>query len=196
MLKLNPKQARQPIGGHHFFDEKSGIMFRGQTFGEVEEKLKEFRVMNALPVGDPNQEILRFYLKHWPFMVKESGDEAPPDSSPYFLQLAFWVRMAWNSIKTLGITPKEASSRWETCEKCPFNLRVDWDKECKTDAEKKQMAEVNRRIFLLKRGAKTPSYLGFCALHGADISVLSFQQKPGTLSCKKAGEDHPACWVK
>jgi hypothetical protein len=188
MLKLNPDQLRQPYGGHQFYEH--GLLIMGDNFDEVVEKLTDFRVNNNRPVGQPDQDILTYYLAHWPWMVIADGKPtvSQPTNKDYELWKK-WIYKVWMNPPIKTVSSKEASDRWEICKKCPFNKKMDWE-------ETIESTELARRAFLLRKGLTIPKGLGFCSLHHFDIGVVSFVEAPREMSGKsKDSADHPGCWV-
>lgn len=177
----------QPIGGHHFRED--GVLFEGDTLDEVLTKLSDYRVNNSAPLGDPEQEILAYYAKNWPFMVDEDEDAKPPE--PVGWMNAAWVsylRKMWTRPATKQITPKEASTRWEVCLKCPHNRQISL-----TTQEEKEM---ERKSFMLRKGQNVPDKIGFCALHRWDTKSSVFIEAPAAVSGKlKDATNYPGCWV-
>jgi hypothetical protein len=165
MLKLNPTSKKSPPGGHQY--REYGITFKGEKFSEVVTKVRDFRLHNNHPVGDPEQEVLCYYADHWPWLVKEDRDAAEPESPPdqYFLWRE-WLHRTWRNPPNKIITVKEAKDRWDKCEKCPFNQQFKHD-------ETAESSELSRRAFLLRRGIEVPEFLGFCSCHAADLGAFS-----------------------
>lgn len=189
MLKLNNRQKRQPFGGHHFV-EKS-ITFRGDSFDELVKKLKEFRVINSIPLGDPEQDVLQFYAKNWPYMVEVRGDSVlnHAEENDNYRFWRGWIYKAWSNPMKKQVTEREACERWDKCHNCPFNMKKDWPE---TDESK----ELEKRSFILRRGVHAPLYAGYCRLHRADISAFTFSETPREFSSKPKGmEDYDGCWV-
>lgn len=186
-LALNKNQKREPYGGHHFVEQ--GITFKGDTFDEVIEKVADFRKNNNYPAGDPVQDVLIFYVKHWPYMVTddlEPKEEVPIDTK--YLEWRDWIYKVWQNPPKKFLTTKEAQDRWKVCETCPFNQKKDW-------AKSDESTELKRRQYLLTRGIAYPSFLGFCSLHRADLGVIVFTDQPVSLSSKKDGGHYEKCWV-
>ncbi len=187
MLKINKDQMRLPIGGHHF--PSHGNTFKGDTLVELVEKITEFRINNGINIGNPEQEVLTFYYKNWPYMVKEVDNTKNPDEeSLRYIYWRSWIQKTWKNPPNKFASLKEASDRWTICETCPFNVKKDWDK---TD----ESEELTRRSFLLSRGYVSPKSIGFCSLHNADIAAFSFIDAAKEFSAKKDGGSHAACWV-
>lgn len=184
MLKFNPTAQRQPFGGHHY--PEYGVTFRGDSVEDVKAQLTKFRLNNSIPVGNPEQDILLFYAKHWPWLVK--GDLSPKVTMEDADYAAWreWIYEEWKNPGSL-ITRKEACMRWEKCLTCPRNLKFSWQS---TD----ESNELTRRAFLLRKGLEVPIGLGFCDLHKADLSVMVFLKQPEKHSNKKDGEAEPGCW--
>jgi hypothetical protein len=186
MLTLKQGQKKRPPGGHHATFH--GVTFRGETHREVADKLRDFRVTNALHVGDPEQEVLFFYLKHWPYLLREGEAMAEVAQNKEYDDWRDWAIRTWQHPPAKMLTTKEARERWEVCLKCPCNVRPNWP-------ETNESSEITRRIFLLRRGLPVPKDLGFCLLHRWDNSVSPFLDKPKDFSGRKDQEDVKGCWV-
>jgi hypothetical protein len=189
MLKLNPDQLRQPHGGHHYLIP-NGPAVKGESFKEVVQKIKDYRINNGIPVGDPEQDVLWFYALHWPYMVEPDVQRKAPEESEMFRSWAKWVRKAWKTPPKKTITTKEASIRWDVCLTCPHNKKFNW-------RETDESTAIQQRVFLLRRGVEVPEGIGYCACHKADLSALSFIDGPQSFSDKSKEFIQPeACWVK
>lgn len=187
MLELNPRQKRQPFGGHHYVEY--GITFRGDTKDDVVGKLREYRRINHLKIGDPDQDVLEFYLKNWPWLVRAKEAPAREPQPENYTLWRDWVQATWRKPPMKIISMRAAKDRWAVCANCPFNLKKNWDE----DAE---CADVMRQAFMLRRGMACPENLGYCALHRADLSVLTIIDNPSEFSARlKDGGDYPKCWV-
>ncbi len=187
MLAINRDQQRQPHGGHHFVD--MGFTVRGDTFHEVVEKVRNLRISNAIPEGNPEQEVLQYYAKFFPWMVKIAETEPKPDLPSKYVRWRHWVHAVWKNPPKKLVTPKEASLRWEICKDCPYNTKFDWENYLESD-------EVSRRAFMLKAGQDTPENLQYCSCHRLDIGVASFLDKPEEFSAKpKDTFPPPKCWI-
>lgn len=186
MLKLNPDQQRNPIGGHQFHSH--GTTFIGDTFFDVIKKLTEFRVTNLLPVGDPKQEVLQYYAEKWPYMVMIDENAVELKPSDDFDLWARWVGRAWRNPPKAIVTTKEAADRFATCKTCQFNKPFSWPSTPESKA-------LEQRTYLLRKGYEAPKDCGFCDLHKADISVFCFLSAPDAFSEKKDTEPQASCWV-
>lgn len=187
MLKLKKKSGRIPYGGHHYPDY--GITFKGDSFKEVETKLRDFRLHNNIPIGEPDQDILCFYAMHWPWLVAVDRErEDTPKENAQFAAWRDWIHKTWKNPPKRLVTTKEAKDRWAICSTCPFNRPWDF-------SENKESAEITRRAFLLRKGQDVPSDLQFCDLHNADLGVFSFLSSPKDYSAKNSDESYGGCWV-
>lgn len=188
MLRLNPDQLRQPHGGHNFLIP-NGPAVKGESLKEVVQKVVDYRINNNIPLGDPEQEVLYYYALHWPYMVEPVEPKRIPAASSRFGGWSKWIRKSWINPPKKIITTKEAVGRWEVCATCPHNKRFDWK-------ETNETAALTQRAFLLRRGIDAPKDLGYCDLHMADLSVLTFLETPESFSEKsKDKEQPPKCWV-
>ncbi len=183
VLKLNTNVKRQPFGGHHY--PEYGVTFKGDSLDDLKEQVAKFRLSNNIPAGNPEQDILVFYAKHWPWLVKGDGIDAKEECGNY-VDWREWIYLAWKNPGST-ITTKEAKDRWTVCEKCPHNKPFDW-------SISKESRELVRRAFLLRKGIDVPYYLGFCDYHKADLSVFTFLKEAEKLS-KKSGNNYPECWL-
>ncbi len=142
-----------------------------------------------IPVGDPDREILTYYLDKFPYMVELSETDYPADPEPLYTKYRQWIQVVWSNPPRKMLTTKEASMRWDICKTCPFNVKKDWPSS-------KESEELSRRSFMLRLGIDVPKEIGFCSLHNADLSVLSFVDSPEKFSGKKKESEKPEpCWV-
>lgn len=179
---------REPPGGHQF--PERGTTITGERFLDVVKKLSDFRINNGIPLGDPTQEILIRYAEKWPYLV-ENDDSGMPQivSTSNKSSWKEWVFSIWSHPPKLLITSKEASARWEICLECPFNKKLSLEVTGED-------AEIKRRTFLLRRGQEVPASLHFCSLHGMDLSVGCFLEKPKDFSISEPIGEYEKCWVK
>jgi len=185
MLKINEKQQRTIPGGHQFHEY--GNTFRGDTFEEVVEKLKLFRLNNNLNMGDPEQDVLMHYVTHWPWMVRRAEGEEQAEEASDYREWRAWVQRTWKKPPVKMITMKEASDRWNSCLTCPHNVPKDWE-------EGEESKELSRRVFVLSRGLTIPSGIGYCNFHKCDLGVFTFIEKANNYS--GTSNQPPAnCWV-
>lgn len=189
MLIIKPDAMRIPIGGHQF--PENGMVIRGESFDEVVQKLTDYRLNNHIHLGNPSRDVLVYYANNWPFMVTDDGKPEPDlsEAKPYEEYRRF-IDETWKRPPAKLLATKEASFRWEVCEKCPFNKSKDWP-------QTKETAELARRSFLMKRGVETPKNLGVCSLHfHADLSILTFVETPAHFVDVKTDAAKPEkCWV-
>lgn len=187
MLKLNKDQKRLPLGGHHFYE--NGLMIRGETLSEVDKKLGEFRLNNNRPMGRPDQDILTYYAVNFPWMVKEDTSEVDPEPVE-FIGWRDWVQKTWIRPPKKTLTTKEATYRWDVCKVCPHNVPI------KPGHRTAEFDQLKRKTFMLRRGAKIPSELGYCSLHRFDLGVATFIETPKDHSeIQKDTPNYPSCWV-
>lgn len=186
MLEYNKDQKRLPIGGHHF--NAYGATFTGETFHEVVSKLAEFKRNNNIAAGNPEQEVLMFYFKNWPYMVKMSEKPQPFEPKGDYDYWRDWIFATWKKPPSKFITSAEAKERWDVCRNCGFLKKLNWP-------ETKESTELARRAFILSRGMTSPDFLGYCSLHKAHLPALVFVDNPAPFSAKKEGDEPSECWV-
>ncbi len=181
MLKINKDQKRLPVGGHHY--PEYGKTFKGETVDELVKQVKAFRLANNIPAGNPEQEILMFYAKNWPFMVKEDREAKETVSDKDYTAWRQWIYDTWSHPPKKLITSKEAKERWDVCLSCPMMKRPAWKS---TD----ESSELTRRAFVLRRGVETGVNNNFCSCHQVDLGVFVF------LENQEKRQDQPVgCWV-
>lgn len=182
MLHYNDKQHIPPHGGHQFSER--GAQFKADSFDDLKEQVSEFRIRNSIPVGLPDQDILKFYAGKWPWTVISDGLPAPEENSD-FSRWRQWIHKSWSGGPVKMKTATEAKERWKICIDCSFRKKVVSD-----SAESKAL---EGKSLILRSGQQTPS-LGFCSLHGVDLDVLSFHAQ--TETNRNTKDKGPAnCWV-
>lgn len=187
MLKINKDQMRLPHGGHHYLEDD--FMMKGDTFDEVKSKLAEFRLNNNRPVGNPGQDILAYYAVNFPYMVREDDTEIPEETNE-FMSWRAWVQKTWVHPPKKTLTMKEASFRWDVCKTCPCNLPIE------SGQRPSEFEQITRKAFMLRKGAKIPSELGYCSLHHFDLGVATFIETPRDHSEQREDTpNYPRCWV-
>ena len=186
MLELNKDAHREPIGGHQF--PSHGIMFRSDTFKELVEKLKTFRLVNGLKLGNPEQEILQHYAKNWPFLVKQAGSEEVHEGNTLDAW-RMWVYDTWNDPPKKYIVEKEARERMAICAICEYRMG-------RPEGSKEEVESIDRRAFLLRKGIAVDEKIKFCACHLWDIPIASLIDDPKKYSNQPKDEGCPPnCWV-
>lgn len=188
MLNLNRSQQRLPRGGHHF--SQYGVTFRADTFPLLVEKLKDFRKVNNYQIGQPEQDILQFYAKHWPFMVESDDQDVIPEASTDYTEWRDWVHKVWKLPPSKFLSSAEAQDRIKVCADCPFLVdKAGWKKS-------EEFTEVSKRAFLLRRGMSVPDFIGYCACHRADLGSLLFIENAAHFSNRPEDREKPKeCWV-
>lgn len=187
MLKINKDQMRLPFGGHHYLED--GLMLKGDTFDEVKIKLSDYRMNNNRPVGNPGQDILKYYAVNFPWMVREDEINVPEETKE-FTDWRHWVQRTWVNPPKKLLTNKEASFRWDVCKTCPFNQPIE------SGNKPSEFEQITRKTLMLRRGAKIPKELGYCSLHRFDLGVATFIEIPRDHSEKEIdAPNYPSCWV-
>lgn len=164
-------------------------MIKGDTFNEVRDKLSDYRLNNNRPIGNPGQDILKYYAVNFPWMVKEDDIEIPEEPENYS-KWRSWIQKTWVRPPKKMLTIKEASIRSDICKSCPHN------KPIQTGNKPSEFEQLTKKSFLLRRGVKISSDLGYCDLHHFDLGVALFIETPKDHSEKKKDTPgHPSCWV-
>lgn len=187
MLKLNRQQQRLPIGGHHLFT--SGRMFKATSFDGLVTAIRDYRIDNNHPIGDPEQEILAFYNRNFPYMVEHDPEAEERHLNEDYVSMREWVFKTWRNAPKRLLGTKEVDLRWAVCAECPFNTEIIPDDEAEN-------IRLVRQLFLLRKGATVPNNLKFCSCHRADLGVFTLIEAAKEFSAKKDGTEQPAsCWV-
>jgi hypothetical protein len=181
MLQLRKNPGKGVPGGHHF-PEKENV-FKADSFDELVDDVRYFRIHNGRPAGDVEQEILRHYQSIAPNLVEEAIDGAlQNDTSDGGLAdvMRWLVRKSSAPIKEF-LDNNQAGNREKICANCRFNETLD-----DSDIEE----EIVRRVFLLSRG-KAKASLGWCRkkkwANGLAAVDPSVKQKDGAKS---------GCWAE
>lgn len=165
------------------------MVVRGDNFDELLAKIKNLRLINGHPIGDPEKDVLRYYAEHFPYMVKSGDEDGKPIAPSNYFKWRDWIRYMWYDPPKKLLTRTEAADRWEVCKTCPHNVAKNW----KTDEE---ADEFNRRAFMLRAGLDVPSFLGYCDHHRWDLGLAVFLPEPSKVSHpEKRANKNQKCWV-
>jgi hypothetical protein len=192
------------ISGDHHFPDPCGFTFRADDFPALLSKITQYRLQNGLPVGDPEQEVLTFYAKSFPWsVIEEDGRKVlsqkhttlfdNPDTNPAKVsqslqeRLYAWVNQVWRNPPAKLLAPQEAASRVSACKNCPQHLPPLSD----TPLNDPRAKETDRRVFVLAKCRPASDALGSCAHFGWDCRLACLLPNPSG-----GGEKEPAgCWV-
>ena len=186
-FRLRKGHKRLPFGGHHY--TANGITAKGDTAEEVVEKIKNYRLINGIPLGDPMSELLEYYADKFPWMIENNLDDQgeKPENANY-VRWRGWLISQWGKPFPKTIGEVQAVDRWAICEKCEFCRPRTWENT-------PEAIEFERKSLLLKNARNSPKNVKFCTLHGWDIGVSSYVENPAPLSDKKDKQDYEGCWV-
>jgi len=186
-LRLKENSMRIPFGGHHFKDR--AIMFKADSFDELVDKIRVFRIANSVKVGNPEEEILIYYAKNWPWLVEENPEPEETKENPRYEK---WRDFIFGMKKTpirKYANEREMRTRYETCEKCKYRKRVN-------PKERDEFDALKAKIFVLCRGSMICGMDQFCDLHQAPIPVLLAAETTKDLIPPKDGNGSEDCWIK
>ncbi len=149
-LRIDRSHMSQPEGGWGFVIE-NGPVLKDEKLDKLIDKIKEHRLVNGLPVGDPENEIAMKYSKDFPWLIKRVEDEAEEENDA-----ERWVHRLWRSFPMQMAETRARDERFEQCQKCVhFEPLVEDDL---TD-------EARRRLILMNPG-KSRTEHGWCLLRG------------------------------
>jgi hypothetical protein len=145
---------------------------------ELIKQLKEHRLSNGLPAGEPEHDIAMIYAKDFPWLIEEIADGIEDDNYP-----EAWIHATWRSYPMGMAETRLRDERFAQCEKCPHFDTLDTD----TLAN-----EAARRLLLMNPGKSRPEH-GWCQLRGWIPSVACQVLDPWKLAdwTKK----DPDCWL-
>lgn len=183
----NQNCMRQPIGGHHFIVYRPiTTTLRADSLDELEQELKDFRINNGFPLGDPLQDILEFYAINWPYLVnQEPGEKEEPGIR--FTLWREWIQKLWKNPPKNLCPNKIAKERWETCRNCKYHKLLPGNGT-------EEYSELTRRAFMLRRGLDVPTTLGYCAFHAVDLGVFTMIDHPDKFS--QNTKEYDECFIK
>ncbi len=177
MHKINTFAQRKPIGGHHFTDR--GQIIKADTYKELVREVADFRLANGYDYGNPEQDVLSYYLSIAPWLVESDiEDKLPQGISERGKQMRDWVNGIWQAGNVVLATPKTANERCEGCKGCKYSEAIDWD-------ENSELMETQKRAALIRNMRKTTQNDRFCLLHKWVNGIAVWLLKPRVLTDAK-----------
>jgi DNA-directed RNA polymerase subunit RPC12/RpoP len=187
MLRLKSNSMKLPIGGHHFVERS--ITFKAESFEDLAEKVRDFRLNNSIPIGDVENDILLYYANNWPWLVEEDPEQVSVKKNDLYDKWRDWAFGAKKRPIRKFVTDKEMALRYETCKECPYRVTIKPKHRDEYDA-------IMRKIFAYARGSMVCESNQFCRLHSVGIPVLLAADSPKEVLPMKDGQSHPKCWIK
>jgi len=193
-LLLNPR-VYPPDG--YFFTETDGVKLIGDNFAKLILVVRDYRIRNGLPPGDPVKEVNDFTCKRYPSGCREMepgmrkdhvGNSVPhPLSTRVNTWLSSLYRIASKNPLTF-VLKTEAERRAAICFSCP--KQASWASGCTSCA-----ATANRLAFSLRKGqeASQGPLLSGCSVLGEDTrtSIFVANMRPA-----ENAELPEGCWRK
>jgi hypothetical protein len=184
-MKLRFNHQHQPMGDHSFDD--AGQLLTSKTLKGLVGEVRDYRLRNGFPVGDPEQEIAEAYSVRYPWLVEtpkaaQIGPPEPQDSPGEVV--ARFVRSVWTNPPKAVFTIEKAEARIKACRECPFNKPF--------DVRREGGDELVRRIYLLSRG-ESPAGLGYCPCHQWFAGLAVMLPEAAKLAKSEMPEE---CWIK
>lgn len=188
MKKLNANAQRKPIGGHHFTTH--GQIIKSDTFEELIEAVKEYRLANSFDLGDPEAEVLGYYESIAPWLVVDDGKPSRPVGIPAHVKgLKDWIAsMRKDPSAGILVSKTEAKERWEGCKGCKYASDIDWEYSEETE-------ELERKAALLRGMRDTPFNDSYCRLHKWATGAAVYTRNPKRLEANKERSPEK-CFVK
>lgn len=128
-MDLIPNPNVYPPDGYYFVDAE-GVRHTGTSWADLVAKVRDFRVRNGKPIGNPIAEINEFTCERYPQGCREPkkvfpGQANAPGVSPGAKMAAAVNRWFYAVIQALSTRPSplvsaaEAQRRADICLKCP-----------------------------------------------------------------------------
>lgn len=189
----------KPMGGgwRYIQSMPDGSHFRIPTHGtaawggDLVEMVKQFRINNAIPVGNVEKDVADYIRQVSPYNDKYNGKKSILGTRPDFKALIYRIREWLDKLapqKPELVTVQEANERAAICIACGQNIK--WKIDC---------SECNSAIEYLGRNTRAlanyplDEALQGCRTHGAHLPTLVFLDR-GFLPDKIANQP-PHCWV-
>jgi hypothetical protein len=181
-LRINTNHHSQPEGGWSY-PAPDGPSFSSDKVGapglkELLSKIRDYRISNGIPEGDPAHDVAMKYAVTCPWLIFEEEGEAKVSS-----EQERWVLQMWKSYPQPLAEVRVRDDRFEQCLKCQHFMAL---------GSLVLGDEATRRLMLLNP-AKHRKEHGWCNLHKWIPSVVVQFHKPFQFS-KKASVT-PECWL-
>lgn len=144
----------------------------------IVQKLKEYRLANGIPEGDPETDICKAYSTRFPWLILKL-----PDEDTYSNDAEAWIHRVWRSYPIQMAETRARDERFEQCKKCVHFEPLD---------REGMSAEASRRL-LLMNPAKFHVEHGWCLLRGWVPSVAVQLHQPIEFADEKSQSSD--CWV-
>jgi len=149
-LRIDRSHMSQPDGGWGIVLEDGPVLSDEKVDGLIK-KMKDHRVVNGLPVGDPENEIAMKYASAFPWLIKQVPDEEEEANDA-----ESWIHRLWRSFPMQMAETRARDERFEQCVKCPHFEPLEQDS---------LSGEALRRLILMNP-AKSRTEHGWCLLRG------------------------------
>jgi hypothetical protein len=181
MIRLRKELGRDIPEGHNFPID-GGPTLRAETIEELADKIRDYRICNGLPLGNPIEEITQLYAVKYPWSV-EQCDEVSADTRDLEQDRAYeWINSMWRQAYGEHASGELIELRQQKCMQCPFRKEL-------VASDSPARREMERRVFLLARGNLGPDELGWCSCHHWDNRLACLLPNPTTV------KDPPECWI-
>lgn len=147
-------------------------MIRGGDFGDLVSKVNEFRVINGLPLGNPEVEIQEYICRNTGAECVPANPAKPmPGFKPKGAMVArFLYAMAQWMANGGHVSQEEAEQRAERCSNCAYNTDID---DAATCSGCFGMAAKIMQV-IGDRKTKMDASLKFCGVCGCSNAVQAF----------------------
>ena len=170
---LNHPSVVPPKG---FVMEENGTPLYSVTREGLVDKLREHRIENGIPVGDPEKDVAFFFQRRQDIFDGKIPEVYPHDPVVSRIKnladrISNWASNRYSKIneKINYVQAEDSSARAKICAQCPKNLN--WRK---TSTCAPCVANTDRVLLMLRRGNKTEQALGGCEFYGHDNEVAVF----------------------
>ena len=156
MIRIK-KELGHEIPGGHSYPIPGGPVVNGESIKDLLFAIREYRINNGLPPGDPLDEVTAYYAKKYPWSVEEGKRDADSLHDSFSEEVVAWINRYWKSPPKQWMPVEDTQRRQSCCLSCPYRV----DEPSGTPAD----AEALRRAFLLSKGSLLDEELGCCTFH-------------------------------
>lgn len=185
MQTVKRNHAKPPSGGHRY--TVGEIVLKGETVDEVLIKMEEHRAENALPLGDPEEDLAKYYSAVAPHLVRDKPGFKRTRSGSYIAAEA--IMRFWRAHPPmLAIDNPFIALHEATCDKCPMKRSFPVGDEMKPYIKK---ARQRAAMVATDREFQKHGQCYWCKL---PINLICRVAKPGEWD---GLQDPPKpCWVQ
>lgn len=125
---LQIKTNLYPKDGY-IYREADGTLFRESNWNKVVKKVREYRLLKGIPVGDPVEDVTRQACSRQPTLCYDRAGVTVPVpivslKSKVLKWLIDFVNRKKDGATVEYVSPNEAANRAAICAGCPLNVQI------------------------------------------------------------------------